>query len=72
MNFQEMICFAKVYQAALYPQYRQSVTKTEVETTIEVLKKMADERQDWSDEQKEFYKLMADFAKEYIKNREMA
>ena len=69
MNFQEMICFAKVYQAALYPQYRQSVTKTEVETTIEVLKKMADERQDWSDEQKEFYKSMADFAKDYIKER---
>lgn len=72
MNFQEMICFAKVYQAALYPQYRHSVSKPEVETTIELLKKMADERQDWSDEQKEFYKLMADFAKEYIKSRELA
>jgi len=37
--------------------------------TIEILKKMADNRNDWSDDQKEVYKLLADFAKERIKDQ---
>ena len=67
MNFYEYFSFAKVYNAAMNPQYRNTVSKKEIETTVEILKKMADNRSDWSDDQKEAYKLLADFAKERIK-----
>ena len=69
MNFLDFISFAKVYNAVMNPQYRGSVSNTEVEITVEILKKMADNRNDWSDDQKEVYKLLADFAKERIKDQ---
>lgn len=69
MNFYEYISFAKVYNAAMNPQYRSSVSITDIDVTIEILKKMADNRLDWSDEQKEAYKLLADYVKERIKER---
>lgn len=69
MDFYDFISFAKVYNAAMNPQLRNSVSNTEIEVTVEILKKMADNRYDWSDEQKSIYKLLADFAKERIKDR---
>lgn len=69
MNFYEMICFAKVYNAVMGQMPLTSVTKQEAEVAIEVLKKMADNRNDWTQEEKECYKQIADFAKEYIKDR---
>ena len=69
MNFYEYISFAKVYNAAMNPQFRNSVSITDIDVTIEILKKMADNRLDWSDEQKEAYKLLADYVKERIKER---
>lgn len=67
MNFCDLISFARVYNAAMNPQYRNSISNTEIDITAEILKKMADNRCDWSDDQKEVYKLLADFAKERIK-----
>ena len=69
MNFIDFISFAKVYNAVMNPQLRSSVSKADVESTLEILKKMADNRKDWSDDQKEVYKLLADFAKERIKEQ---
>ena len=69
MTFYEMICFAKVYNAVMNPQFRGSVSKEEVEITVEILKKMADNRNHWSVEQKEVYKLLADFSKKRIKEQ---
>ena len=69
MNFIDFISFAKVYNAVMNPQLRSSVSKADVESTLEILKKMADNRKDWSDNQKEVYKLLADFAKERIKEQ---
>lgn len=68
MSFYEMICFAKVYNAAFGIPSPSPVTKQDVEITIEILKKMADSRNDWPQQEKESYKLLADFAKEYFKN----
>ena len=69
MNFLDFISFAKVYNAVMNPQFRSSISNAEVEITVEILKKMADNRNDWSDDQKEVYKLLADFAKERIKEQ---
>ena len=69
MSFYEMICFAKVYSAALSGRPLNSVTKQEVDVTLEVLKTMADGRNDWTQEDKECYKQIVDFAKEYIKEQ---
>lgn len=69
MNFYDFVAFAKVYNAAINPQLRNAVSNTEIEVTVEILKKMADNRGDWSDEQKSIYKLLADFVKEEIKGQ---
>ena len=41
--------------------------KDEIDITIEILKKYADECNNWNEYQKEAYKLLADYAKEQIK-----
>lgn len=69
MNFCDFVSFAKVYNAAMNPQHRDFVSNAEIEVAVEILKKMADNRYDWSDEQKSIYKLLADFSKEQIKDR---
>ena len=63
----EELCVTRVYQAALGMIDRKTITKKEIDITVEVLKKYADDRNNWSDQQKEAYKLLADFAKEQIK-----
>lgn len=63
----EELCVTRVYQAALGTIDRKTITKKEIDITVEVLKKHADDRIDWNDQQKEAYKLLADFAKEQIK-----
>lgn len=69
MKFYEMICFAKVYNVVYGYSSPSTVSRHDVNIAIEVLKKMADDRYDWSQEQKDCYKLIADFAKEYIKDK---
>lgn len=64
MTFYQLTCYTKLYNAAMGYIDRSSVTRQEVEVAIEVLKKLADERNDWTDEQKELYKSIADIAKE--------
>ena len=66
MSFYELICFTKVYNAAFGFAPRTSVSKEEINITFEVLKKMADNRLGWSQEQKEIYKLLVDFVKSGI------
>ena len=63
----EELCVTRVYQAALGTIDRKTITKKEIDITVEVLKKHADDCNDWNDQQKEAYKLLADFAKEQIK-----
>lgn len=63
MTFYQLTCYTKTYNAAMGYIDRRSVTQQEIEVAIEVLKKLADERDDWTDEQKELYKSIADIAK---------
>ena len=67
MTFYELICFAKVYNAAFGITDRQTVSNHEVDVAIELLKNNADNRSDWTQEQRETYKAIADYAKNQIK-----
>lgn len=69
MTPHEEYCVARVYNAALGIIDRKTITKHELDITIEILKKYADDREDWTDDQKEAYKLLADYAKEQIKGQ---
>ncbi len=68
MTFFELNCYAKVYNAAMGFIDRNSVTRQEIEVTMEILKKMVDERDDWTDEQKELYKALADYIKKKMED----
>ena len=67
MTLFEMISFAKVYNAALGITDRRAVTNHEIDTVIELLKKNADNRNDWTQDQKDAYKAIADYVKDRIK-----
>ena len=67
MTFDEMIGFAKVFSVYAGLASPLSVTNHERELAFEAMKKLADYRNDWTQEQKELYKVLADFAKEQIK-----
>jgi hypothetical protein len=62
-----MTAFSRVYNAALGISDRSTVSKQDVDITIEILKKMADQRNDWTQQDKDAYKLLADYAKEHYK-----
>ena len=70
MNFfteYELKCYNKVLSAALGKVDRSTVTKQEFDITVELLKKNADNRSDWTEEQKRDYKILADYVKEKFK-----
>ena len=63
MNFNELLSFAKVYSVVMGYAPPQSVSKYEKEMCIELLKYIANNKEDWSPEQKNIYKLLADVVK---------
>ena len=63
----ELSCYNKVLGAALGKVDRSTVTKQEFDITVELLKKNADNRSDWTEEQKRDYKILADYVKENFK-----
>lgn len=69
MTQYEKNCITRVYHALLGLIDRNTITKEDIDITIEILKKCADERNDWNDQQKDAYKLLADYAKEHYKDQ---
>ncbi len=67
MDFYKMICFAKLYTEVIQGRGSVALSSEELNIACEVLKKMTDDRQDWTKEQKETYKAMVDFVKEQSK-----
>ena len=67
MNYEQM-CLFKLFCTAMGMINRQSISKAEIEIAYETLKNMADQRNDWTGQQKVTYKFLADFAKEMTKN----
>lgn len=64
LTFGEMIGFAKVYSVCLGALSPSTVSKQEKELAVEAMKKIADDRRDWTEEQKMLYKALADYVKE--------
>lgn len=69
MNFYESICFSRVHAAFCGLIPKQQVSEAEYEVAFECLKKMAENRYDWTDEQKEQYKALVDYCKEVSKKK---
>lgn len=67
MNFIESLCFSKFYAVVLGLAPRSSITKPEFDIAVECLKKMVDQNINLTHEQKEYQKLLIDFAKEQTK-----
>ena len=67
MNFFEMLCFAKLFSAVMQGNPIRSISSMELDAASEALKQITDQRQDWTQEQKEIYKMMVDCAKEQSK-----
>ncbi len=68
MDFDELISVAKLFSSATQGKPI-SMSSKELDVACEALKKMADERQDWTQEQKELYKAMVDYAKDNSSKR---
>lgn len=67
MNFSDMLSLAKLFTLATNSTATLTMSSEELEVACEVLKKLADEKAIWSQEQKEYYKLLVDYAKELTK-----
>lgn len=64
MTFIESICFARVYAEAIGLAPSNSVTQYEKDITANELKHMADLAPNWTQSQKDVYKLLVDITKE--------
>lgn len=64
MTFSQMIGFSKLFVIALGLDCNMSINRAELKSACEMLKIMADERNDWDAAQKEIYKVMVDTAKQ--------
>lgn len=68
MNFSDMISFVKLFYVTVGGSQNVSLTSGEMEIACGVLKHMAEQRNDWNEEQKELYKTMVDLVKEKTKD----
>lgn len=66
----ELISFAKTFSKFFYLDRNVFITKEEQKAAVEVLKKLADNCNNWTQEQKDRYKALADFAKEFAEGND--
>jgi hypothetical protein len=64
ITIEELVCFTKVLSVFMGVMSPAEVSRQEKELAIEAMKKMAENRDDWTHEQKETYKVLADIVKE--------
>lgn len=67
MNFYDILSVAKLFAIVTGNTNNIKMSSAEIEIASEALKKLADERNDWNKEQKEYYKMLVDYAKEQTK-----
>lgn len=67
MTPEEMISLAKVLSVFMGSSSPTYVSNSEKTLAVEALKKLADKRNDWTQEQKNVYKALADIVKEQAK-----
>lgn len=66
-TFGEFLSFAKVFAMA-FGNNQITITDAERESAFEFLKSMADQSNSWSQEDKEYYKMMVDFGNQLTKH----
>ncbi len=64
MTLYNLFCFAKLSAVALGLDKQSLISKAEVDAAYEALKSMADSCNNLTQEQKEWYKIIADYCKE--------
>lgn len=64
ITIEELVCFTKVLSVFMGVMSPAEVSRQEKELAIEAMKKMAENRDDWTHEQKEAYKVLANIVKE--------
>lgn len=64
LTFEEMMLFAKIL-AYISGDRSISLNQIDRDSAIAVLKRMADQRMDWNEQQKEQFKSMVDICKQY-------
>lgn len=67
MNFYDILSVAKLFAIVTGNTNNIKMSSAEIEIVSEALKKLADGRNDWNKEQKEYYKMLVDYAKEQTK-----
>ena len=67
MTPEEMISLTKVLSVFMGSSSPTCVSNSEKTLAVEALKKLADKRNDWTQEQKYVYKALADIVKEQTK-----
>lgn len=67
-SFFEAISLAKLFSRTIGGNNNMTLSDAELEAAAELLKRLGDDRQDWSVQEKETYKTMVDFAKETSKS----
>lgn len=65
MNMYELMSVAKLFSQAMGGQVTTSYAEQQM--ALSILKEMANYRQGWTEEKKEFYKLMVDYGKELLR-----
>lgn len=63
MTISEQLCITKLFFTAMGMMPSNMISQPEMEIACEALKQAADQRCDWSDQQKEVYKWLVDWAK---------
>ena len=67
MTIYEQLCVTKLFFIAMGMIAQDSITQTEMDIACEALKRAADQRCDWSYQQKTIYRFLVDCAKERTK-----
>lgn len=67
MNFNDILSIAKLFAIATGNTNHITMNSSELEVASEILKQLADGRNDWNEEQKQYYKMLIDYAKKQTK-----
>lgn len=70
MELKEYSCLYKLYSVAMGKASKNSITKEEINVAAECLKKIAENKTDWSDDEKNLYKEYVDICKEMSNQNE--
>lgn len=65
MSVYEQLCVTKLLFISMGAIAPNAITSFERDVACEAIKRMADQRQDWTPQQREFYKWLVDYAKEF-------